>query len=68
MTRGARPGPDVVDDVVAHLGVAHLHHLVDDAHVPRAAERGVFPGVVRDAVRRCADVVVAAVDEAEVAS
>jgi hypothetical protein len=68
VTRGTRPGPDVVDDVVAHLGVAHLHHLPDDAHVPRAAERGVFPGVVRDAVRRCADVVVEAVDQAAVAS
>ena len=68
VTRGARPGPDVIDDVVAHLGVAHLHHLADDGHVPRAAERGVFPGVVRDAVRRCADAVVEAVDDAAVAS
>ena len=68
VTRGARAGPDVVDDVVAHLGVAHLHHLPDDPHVPRAAERGLFPGIVRDAVRRCADVVVAAVDDAAVAS
>jgi hypothetical protein len=68
VTRGARPGADVIDDVVAHLGVAHLHHLADDGHVPRAAERGVFPGVVRDAVRRCADAVVEAVDDAAVAS
>ena len=68
VTRGARPGPDVLDDVVAHLGVAHLHHLLDDVRVPRAAERGVFPGVIRDAVRRCADVVVEAVDDAAVAS
>ena len=75
--RPARPAPrdpgwpsrsDAIDDVVAHLGVVHLHHLVDDAHVPRAAERGVFPGVIRDAVRRCADVVVAAVDDLAVAS
>ena len=68
VTRGARAGPDAIDDVVAHLGVVHLHHLVDDGHVPRAAERGVFPGVNRDAVRRCADVVVEAVDDPAVAS
>ena len=68
VTRGRRAGADVVDEVVAHLGVAHLHHLADDAHVPRDAERGVFPGTGRDAVRRCADAVVAAVDSLAVAS
>ena len=62
VTRGPRPPDEVVDDVVAHLGVGHLHHLADDARVPRDAERGLFPGVARDAVRRCADVVVGAVD------
>jgi MinD-like ATPase involved in chromosome partitioning or flagellar assembly len=62
VTRGPRPPEEVVDDVVAHLGVGHLHHLADDARVPRDAERGLFPGVARDAVRRCADVVVGAVD------
>lgn len=62
VTRGRRPPEEVVDDVVAHLGVGHLHHLADDARVPRDAERGLFPGVARDAVRRCADVVVGAVD------
>ena len=62
VTRGGRAGSDVVDEVVAHLGVAHLHHLPDDPHVPRDAERGLFPGTGRDAVRRCADAVVAAVD------
>ena len=62
VTRGGRAGSDVVDEVVAHLGVAHLHHLPDDPHVPRDAERGLLPGTGRDAVRRCADAVVAAVD------
>ncbi|HYN66976.1 MAG TPA: hypothetical protein VES93_08805 [Ornithinibacter sp.] len=62
VTRGARAGADVVDDVVAHLGISHLHHLPDDPHVPRDAERGLFPGTGRDAVRRCADAVVAVVD------
>ena len=68
VTRGGRAGADVVDEVVAHLGVAHLHHLADDPHVPRDAERGLFPGTGRDAVRRCADAVVAAVDAVAVAS
>jgi hypothetical protein len=68
VTRGGRAGADVVDEVVAHLGVAHLHHLPDDPHVPRDGERGLFPGSGRDAVRRCADAVVAAVDALAVAS
>jgi len=68
VTRGGRAGSDVVDEVVAHLGIAHLHHLPDDPHVPRDAERGLFPGTARDAVRRCADVVVAAVDAVAEAS
>jgi hypothetical protein len=68
VTRGGRAGADVVDEVVAHLGVAHLHHLADDARVPRDAERGLFPGTGRDGVRRCADAVVAAVDAVAVAS
>jgi MinD-like ATPase involved in chromosome partitioning or flagellar assembly len=68
VTRGGRAGADVVDEVVAHLGVAHLHHLPDDPHVPRDAERGLFPGTGRDAVRRCADAVVAAVDAVAEAS
>lgn len=68
VTRGGRARDDVLDDVVAHLGVTHLHHLLDDPRVPRDAERGAFPGVARDAVRRCADVVVAAVDDLAAAS
>ena len=68
VTRGGRARAEVLDDVVAHLGLAHLHHLLDDVRVPRDAERGVFPGVARDAVRRCADVVVGAVDELAAAS
>ena len=40
----------------------------DDPHVPRDAERGLFPGTGRDAVRRCADAVVAAVDAVAEAS
>lgn len=68
VTRGGRASAEVVDDVVAHLGIAHLHHLVDDPHVPRDAERGLFPGTARDAVRRCADAVVAAVDDVAEAS
>lgn len=68
VTRGGRAGADVVDEVVAHLGIAHLHHLPDDPHVPRDAERGLFPGTGRDAVRRCADAVAAVVDGVAVAS
>ncbi len=68
VTRGGRAGAEVVDEVVAHLGIAHLHHLADDPHVSRDAERGLFPGTGRDAVRRCADAVVGAVDALAVAS
>ncbi|WP_377640195.1 hypothetical protein [Oryzobacter terrae] len=60
VTRGGRAATDVLDDVAAHLGVRHLHHLRDDEGVARDAERGLFPGVSRDAMRRCADEVVAA--------
>ena len=62
VTRGARPTAGVLDDVVAHLGVVHLHHLPDDPRVVRAAERGTFPGASRDAVRRSADAVLEAAD------
>ena len=68
VTRGGRARPDLLDDVMAHLGVPHLHHLVDDVRVPRDAERGVFPGVSRDAVRECADAVVRALDDRAEAS
>lgn len=68
VTRGPRPPNEVLDDVVAHLGIAHLHHLGDDARVHRDAERGLFPGVARDAVRRCAEAVVDAVDHVALAS
>lgn len=68
VTRGGRARAEVLDDVVGHLGVTHLHHLLDDSQVPRDAERGVFPGVSRDAVRRCADVVVGVVDDVGAAS
>ena len=68
VTRGGRAGTEVVDEVVAHLGIAHLHHLADDPHVPRDAERGLFPGTGRDGIRRCADAVVDAVDAVAVAS
>ncbi|MGJ6979745.1 hypothetical protein ACSDQ9_04320 [Aestuariimicrobium soli] len=60
VTRGPRPGAAVLDDVEAHLGVAHLHHLLDDPAVGRTAERCLWPGSGRDAVRRCADVVLEA--------
>lgn len=62
LTRGGRPSGDVLDDVVAHLGVAHLHHLGDDARVARDAEHGLWPGTGRDALRRAADAVAGAVD------
>lgn len=68
VTRGGRARPDVLDDVVAHLGAAHLHHLLDDPRVSRDAERGLFPGVARDAVRGCADAVVRLVDDVAEAS
>jgi MinD-like ATPase involved in chromosome partitioning or flagellar assembly len=68
VTRGGRAGTEVVDEVVAHLGIAHLHHLADDPHVLRDAERGLFPGTARDGIRRCADAVVGAVDAPAVAS
>jgi hypothetical protein len=68
VTRGGRAGADVVDEVVAHLGVPHLHHLPDDPRVPRDAERGLFPGTGRDGIRRCADAVVAVVDTLAVGS
>ncbi|HSF97823.1 MAG TPA: hypothetical protein VLA55_03940, partial [Ornithinibacter sp.] len=35
VTRGVRTRAEVLDDVVAHLGIAHLHHLGDDPLVPR---------------------------------
>lgn len=60
VTRGPRPTAAVLDDVEAHLGIAHLHHLLDDPAVARDGERGMWPGTSRDAVRRCADAVVEA--------
>lgn len=60
VTRGARPSAGVLDDVEAHLGVAHLQHLPDDPLVAKEAERGLWPGTARTAVRRCADTVAAA--------
>lgn len=68
VTRGPRARAEVLDDVVAHLGISHLHHLGDDPLVPRDAERGLFPGVGRDEVRRCADAVIAVVDAVAQAS
>lgn len=60
VTRGGRAGSDVIEDVVTHLGITQLHHLRDDPTVGRDGERGLFPGVARDAVRTCADAVVSA--------
>ena len=68
VTGGPRSAARIVDEVGAYLGIAHLHHLRDDPHVPRDAERGLFPGIARDEVRRCADAVVAVVDDAAKAS
>ena len=52
VTRGRRAGADVVDDVVAHLGVAHLHHLGGrPARAPRRRARASSPA---PAVTRCA--------------
>ncbi len=68
VTRGGRPGRDVLDDVVAHLGIAHLCHLPDDPRVLRDAERGLWPGTGRDAVRRAADAVLGVVESTEEAS
>lgn len=65
---GGRPRADVLDDVVAHLGVSHLCHVPDDPRVARDAERGLWPGTGRDAVRRAADAVVGVVDSLEAAS
>ncbi|NHA68287.1 hypothetical protein [Phycicoccus flavus] len=62
VTRAGGPAPPaaVLDDVEAHLGVERLAHLPDDATVVRDAERGLWPGTGRDAVRRCAEAVVGA--------
>ncbi|WP_392543267.1 pilus assembly protein FlpE [Oryzobacter telluris] len=68
VTRGGRATTDVLDDVVAHLGVPHVHHVRDDPAVARGGERGAFPGVSRDAVRACAEAVVAALPGIAVAS
>ncbi|HZB68661.1 MAG TPA: hypothetical protein VE503_14700 [Ornithinibacter sp.] len=68
VTRGARGGAAVVDDLVAHLGVPHVCHLRHDAAVARDAERGLFPGTNRNALRRCADAVAAVVDDVATAS
>ncbi|MGL5816680.1 MAG: hypothetical protein ACRCYR_03885 [Phycicoccus sp.] len=58
VTRGGRPDGDVLADVAEHLGVVHVHHLGDDARVVRDAERGLWPGTGRDAVRHAAEVLV----------
>ncbi len=63
VTRGARPTAGILDDVVAHLGIAHLHHLADDPRVARDAERGLWPGSSGDAVRACADRVLEALSD-----
>jgi septum formation inhibitor-activating ATPase MinD len=68
VTRGRRATGAVLDDLVDHLGVPHLHHVTDDPQVIRDAERGMFPGTGRDAVRRCADSVVDLVDGLPAAS
>jgi hypothetical protein len=68
VTRGAQPGNEVLDDVVAHLGITPLGHVADDPRVPRDAERGLWPGGGRDAVRRAADTVVGVVDAVGAAS
>jgi hypothetical protein len=68
VTRGRRAPAGVLDDVVGHLGLAHLHHLADDPRVVRDAERGLLPGTGRDAVRTCADRVVDLVDGLAAAS
>ncbi len=69
VTRGAAPARgDVLDDVVAHLGASHLSHLPDDPRVARDAERGLWPGTGRNALRSTADAVVSAVDAIEAAS
>jgi len=68
VTRGGRAVPEVIDDLVRHLGAAHVHHLPDDPRVRRDAEHGLWPGSRRDAVRQCADVIVDLVRGWEVAS
>jgi hypothetical protein len=68
VTRGERPSEDILGDLVAHLGVAHVGHLPDDPRVVRDAERGLWPGSGHDAVRRVADEVVGLVDSLGAAS
>ncbi|MEO7420970.1 MAG: hypothetical protein ABIU87_01080 [Ornithinibacter sp.] len=58
VTRGGRLHPEVIDDLVHHLGAPHLHHLPGDPRVRLGSERGLWPGSARDAVRACADAVV----------
>ncbi|MBT9257779.1 hypothetical protein KMZ32_10930 [Phycicoccus sp. MAQZ13P-2] len=64
VTRGPRPDEAVLDDLRHHFGVPHLHHLPDDPQVEREAERGLWPGSTRGALRRCAEAVAAAFAEA----
>ncbi len=64
VTRGPRPDAAVLDDLHHHLGVPHLHHVPDDPQVEREAERGLWPGSTRGALRRCAEAVAAALAEA----
>jgi hypothetical protein len=68
VTRGGRPTPDVVEDLVAHAAVAHVHHVPDDPRVAREGERGRWPGSGRDSLRRAADVLAEVVGACAVAS
>jgi hypothetical protein len=69
VTRGpGRAGREVLEDVVAHLGIEHACHLPHDPRVLRDAERGLWPATGREAVRRAADVVVGLTETRELAS
>ncbi len=61
VTRGPRASAHLAESVEQHLGLPHLAHVVDDDRVPRAAERGSWPGERHTALAECADRILGAV-------
>lgn len=57
VTRGRRIGSEVIDAIEGHLGISHLAHVADDRRVAAAAERGEWPGSLRDGLRATAEAI-----------